>query len=57
MANNRLSAIHDYGQSIWIDNLTRDLIQSGELEHLISEHGIRGLTSNPAIFQKAIAGN
>ncbi|NJK49315.1 transaldolase [Candidatus Gracilibacteria bacterium] len=46
-----------YGQSIWMDNLNRDLIQSGELKQLISNRGIVGITSNPTIFEKAIAGN
>lgn len=57
MASNPLLTINDYGQSIWIDNLTRDLIQSGELKQMIESQGIRGITSNPAIFEKAIAGN
>lgn len=47
----------DYGQSIWMDNLSRDLIESGELKALIRDRGIHGITSNPAIFEKAIAGN
>ncbi|MGH2413206.1 MAG: transaldolase family protein, partial [Microcystaceae cyanobacterium] len=46
-----------YGQSIWMDNLSRDLIQSDQLKALISSRGIQGITSNPAIFEKAIAGN
>ncbi|MFM2312380.1 MAG: hypothetical protein RLZZ04_1656 [Cyanobacteriota bacterium] len=46
-----------YGQSIWMDNLSRDLIESGELKQSIADKGIRGITSNPAIFEKAIAGN
>ncbi len=46
-----------YGQSIWMDNLSRDLIESGELTKLIETRGILGITSNPAIFEKAIAGN
>lgn len=54
---NHLLEIKDYGQSIWMDNLTRDLIESGELKRMIEERGIRGITSNPAIFEKAIAGN
>lgn len=55
--NNPLLTIKEYGQSIWMDNLTRDLIESGELKRIIDERGIRGITSNPAIFEKAIAGN
>ncbi|WP_319420489.1 transaldolase [Pleurocapsa sp. FMAR1] len=48
---------NQYGQSIWMDNLSRDIIESGELKKSISDKGIRGITSNPAIFEKAIAGN
>jgi transaldolase len=56
--NNPLFEIEkQYGQSIWMDNLTRDLIQSGEMKRLIESRGLRGLTSNPAIFEKAIYGN
>lgn len=56
--NNPLFEIENqYGQSIWMDNLTRDLIQSGEMKRLIESRGLRGLTSNPAIFEKAIYGN
>ncbi|MDJ0689502.1 MAG: transaldolase [Xenococcaceae cyanobacterium MO_188.B32] len=47
----------EYGQSIWMDNLSRDIIESGELKELIVSRGIHGITSNPAIFEKAIAGN
>ena len=46
-----------FGQSIWMDNLSRDIIESGELKELITNRGICGITSNPAIFEKAIAGN
>jgi len=49
--------IRKQGQSLWMDNLSRDLIQSGELAKLIETRDIRGITSNPAIFEKAIAGN
>lgn len=54
---NHLLEIKQYGQSIWMDNLTRDLIQSGELKKMVEEQGICGITSNPAIFEKAIVGN
>ncbi|MEH2405819.1 transaldolase [Nostoc sp.] len=57
MATNHLLEIKQYGQSIWMDNLTRDIIQSGELKDMIENQGICGITSNPAIFEKAIAGN
>ena len=50
-------AIQDYGQSIWMDDLRRNMIISGELQRLIDEDGIRGVTSNPAIFKKAISGS
>ena len=52
-----LAIENQYGQSIWMDNLSRDLIESGELKQSIADQGIRGITSNPAIFEKAIAGN
>jgi len=57
MTTNHLQEIKQYGQSIWMDNLTRDIIQSGELKDLVENQGIAGITSNPAIFEKAIAGN
>ncbi len=57
MATNQLLEIKKYGQSIWMDNLSRDIIQSGELKDLVENKGISGITSNPAIFEKAIAGN
>jgi transaldolase len=56
-AVNHLLEIKDFGQSIWMDNLSRDIIQSGELIDWIENQGVRGVTSNPAIFEKAIAGN
>jgi transaldolase len=57
MANDPLLKIRESGQSIWMDNLNRQLIQSGELKQLVEEGKITGLTSNPAIFQKAISGS
>ncbi len=56
-ATNHLFEIQACGQSIWMDNLARDLIQSGDLKKFIETRGLRGITSNPAIFEKAIAGN
>lgn len=50
----KLSEIKAYGQSIWLDNLSRTLIREGELAKLINEDGISGITSNPSIFQKAL---
>jgi len=55
--SNHLIEIKQYGQSIWMDNLTRDIIQSGELKKLVNYGGIYGITSNPSIFEKAIMGN
>src|ERR1700716_2292821 len=54
-ATNPLRALLDYGQSVWLDYIRRDLLTSGELKRLIEEDGLRGMTSNPAIFEKAIA--
>jgi transaldolase len=52
----RLHQLSDLGQSVWIDFLSRQMIREGELERLIREDAIVGITSNPTIFQKAIAG-
>ncbi|OLP15979.1 transaldolase [Leptolyngbya sp. 'hensonii'] len=57
MTSTPIAEIRQYGQSIWMDNLSRDLIQSGELKRLIDSRDIRGITSNPTIFEKAIVGN
>jgi transaldolase len=57
MTTNHLVEIANLGQSIWMDNLTRDLIESGDLKQMIETSGLRGITSNPAIFEKAINGN
>src|SRR5271168_643795 len=46
--------LHDLGQSIWLDNITRDLLNSGTLERYIGELSVTGLTSNPTIFDQAI---
>jgi transaldolase len=54
---NRLRQFIQYGQAYWIDNLIRGMIKSGELNTRVTEHGLRGVTSNPAIFHKAIAGS
>lgn len=53
----RLKVIPELGQSIWLDYIRRDLVDGGGLVKLITEDGLRGLTSNPAIFEKAIAGS
>ena len=54
---NPLKALQNYGQSVWLDYIRRHLITSGELHRLVEEDGLRGLTSNPAIFEKAITGS
>lgn len=54
---NSVKKIHSFGQSIWLDFIDRDIIQSGKLKKLIDEDGVRGVTSNPAIFEKAITGS
>src|SRR3989442_9986731 len=46
-----------YGQSVWLDYIRRGIITNGELARLLREDGLRGVTSNPAIFEKAIAGS
>ena len=46
--------LHNLGQSIWLDNITRDLLNSGTLKSYISELSVTGLTSNPTIFDHAI---
>ncbi len=48
-------ALHDLGQSIWLDNITRDLLDSGTLKRYIDEFSVTGLTSNPTIFDQAIS--
>ncbi len=55
MKKNPLLEIREYGQSIWLDFIRRNMMRSGELDKLIEEDGIRGITSNPSIFKKAIA--
>ena len=54
---NPLQSLHSLGQSIWLDYIRRNLLDSGELERLVRDDGLRGVTSNPAIFEKAIAGS
>ena len=49
--------LHDLGQSLWLDNITRDLLESGTLERYIDELSVTGLTSNPTIFDHAIKGS
>ena len=54
---NPLVRLGDLGQSPWLDFITRDLVRSGELRRLIDEDGLRGMTTNPTIFEKAVAGS
>src|SRR5882757_10032731 len=54
-ATNPLKDLLNYGQSVWLDYIRRDLLTGGELKRLIDEDGLRGMTSNPAIFEKAIS--
>jgi transaldolase len=54
---NPLLEIQKYGQSIWLDTISRKLIVSGQLQDLIDKDGLRGVTSNPSIFEKAIDGS
>ena len=57
MARNPLQQLAGYGQSVWYDNLSRDLIEGGGLQALIDDKGVVGVTSNPTIFDKAISGS
>ena len=54
---NRVRALQAFGQSVWLDDLRRSLFTSGEFRRLIAEDGVCGATSNPSIFEKAIAGS
>ena len=57
MHDNPLRKLQEIGQSVWLDNLSRRLLDSGELKRLIEEDDLTGITSNPTIFQKAISGS
>src|SRR5262245_27879263 len=52
-----VAALRQYGQSVWLDFIRRSLIAGGELARLVEEDGLGGVTSNPAIFEKAIDGS
>jgi transaldolase/glucose-6-phosphate isomerase len=54
---NPLRALQVFGQSVWLDYIRRTLITSGELRRLIEDDGLRGVTSNPSIFEKAVSGS
>ena len=56
-ATNPLKGLLAYGQSPWMDYIRRDLLTSGGLKKYIDNDGLRGMTSNPAIFEKAITGS
>ena len=51
-----LKELQNHGQSIWLDYFRRDLISSGELARMVRDDGIRGITTNPTIFEQAITG-
>ena len=55
--NQRLAALTAAGTSVWLDQIRRSLIEQGELQRLVGEDSLRGVTSNPAIFEKAILGS
>jgi transaldolase len=55
MAKNRLEELHDAGQSIWLDSIDRRILHDGELDRRIRDDSLTGMTSNPTIFQKALA--
>jgi transaldolase / glucose-6-phosphate isomerase len=57
LTKNALQELADYGQSVWLDYIRRSLMSSGELARLIAHDGLMGMTSNPAIFEKAITGS
>ncbi|MGH9747773.1 MAG: bifunctional transaldolase/phosoglucose isomerase [Candidatus Acidiferrales bacterium] len=56
-SQNPLKALNAFGQSVWLDYIRRSLISTGELARLIDQDGLRGVTSNPSIFEKAITGS
>jgi transaldolase len=56
MHRSRLHQLRDHDQSVWVDYLSRDLLETGELARLIEDDAVVGVTSNPTIFQKAISG-
>jgi transaldolase len=55
--NDNLGKLHALGQSLWLDNITRELLDKGTLQHYIDDYAITGLTSNPTIFDEAIGGS
>jgi len=57
LMNEHTRRLHDLGQRLWLDNISRPLLRSGALERYISEYAITGLTSNPTIFEQAFGGD
>src|ERR1700736_1768826 len=55
--NQRLKALTDAGVSVWLDQIRRSLGEGGELARMVAEESLRGMTSNPSIFEKAILGS
>src|SRR5437588_9980623 len=55
--NPNLQSLHDAGTSIWLDTLSRELLDSGEFAELVRDYAVTGATSNPTIFAKAITGS
>lgn len=55
MSKNRLQLLHDEGQSIWLDNIDRTMLHNGDLERRVRDDALTGMTSNPTIFEKALA--
>jgi hypothetical protein len=55
MTTNRLTALHDAGQSVWLDFIDRTILRNGELARKIRDDALSGMTSNPTIFEKALA--
>ena len=50
---NRLKQLEQFGQSVWLDFVSREFLKSGDLKRLIDDDGLKGMTSNPAIFEKS----
>src|SRR2546421_12151214 len=57
MAKNALFELYEAGTSVWLDNMRRSYVTSGELKRMIEEDAVVGMTSNPTIFEKAIGGS
>src|SRR6266496_1173249 len=55
MSKTRLQELSEHGQSVWLDYLSRDILESGKLAEMANRDAVVGVTSNPTIFQKAIA--